>query len=222
MGVLTVSVIAMAAVLICNALAVGPPGAYMFVLACAAGTGVASEHLSPWRVGLLVFAGGAFAWLMHMSGSLTDLRRPEKASVAAAAQAVAAFVDAVGSPSEGAARHRAATALHQSWNVLVTFQPVNPRPNSTLRRLRALNRELHVLFAEAMCAAANHEPSPADGAQRARRLGLLADGPAEVDGAPGVDEMPQGRPVRLNCCDRLSLLDRPRGMWSLVPASRYV
>ena len=52
-GVLTVSVIAIAAVLVCNALAVGPPGAYMFVLACAAGTGVASEHLSPWRVGLL-------------------------------------------------------------------------------------------------------------------------------------------------------------------------
>jgi hypothetical protein len=88
--------------------------------------------------------------------------------VAAAAQAVARFVDAVGSSSEGSARHRAATALHQSWNVLVTFQPVSPRPNSTLRRLRAVNRELHVLFAEAMCAAANHEQSSADAAQRAR------------------------------------------------------
>ena len=117
----TVSRIAIAAVLVCNALAVGPPGAYMFVLACAAGTGVASEHLSPWRVGLLVFAGGAFAWLVHMSGSLTGVRGPEKAAVAAAAQAVARFVDAVGSSSEGSARHRAATALAQSWNVLVTF-----------------------------------------------------------------------------------------------------
>ena len=193
-GVLTVSVIAIAAVLVCNALAVGPPGAYMFVLACAAGTGVASEHLSPWRVGLLVFAGGAFAWLVHMSGSLTGLRRPEKAAVAAAAQAVARFVDAVGSSSEGSARHRAATALHQSWNVLVTFQPVNPRPNSTLHRLRALNRELHVLFAEVMCAAANHEQSSGDGAERARRLGLLAHGATDVDGAPGVDETPLGRP----------------------------
>ena len=46
-GVLTVSVIAMTAVLVCHALAVGPPGAYMFVLACATGTGVASRALGP-------------------------------------------------------------------------------------------------------------------------------------------------------------------------------
>jgi hypothetical protein len=75
-GVLTVSVIAMAAVLVCNALAVGPPGAYMFVLACATGTGVASEHLAPWRIGLLVLAGGGFAWLVHMFGALINVRGP--------------------------------------------------------------------------------------------------------------------------------------------------
>ena len=59
-GVLTVSAIAVAAVLLCNALLVGPPGAYMFVLACAAGIGAAHEHVAPWRIGLLVLAGGAF------------------------------------------------------------------------------------------------------------------------------------------------------------------
>ena len=36
-GVVTVALIAMAATLLCDALAVGPPGAYMFTLACAAG-----------------------------------------------------------------------------------------------------------------------------------------------------------------------------------------
>src|SRR6476469_686895 len=77
-GVLTVSVIAMAAVLVCNALSVGPPGAYMFVLACAAGIGVSAEHLSTWHIGALVAAGGAFAWLVHMTGALTNFRGPEK------------------------------------------------------------------------------------------------------------------------------------------------
>jgi hypothetical protein len=46
--------------------------------------------------------------------------------VAAAAEAVARFLDAIGSSDEDSARRKAAAALHQSWNVLVTFQPVNP------------------------------------------------------------------------------------------------
>ena len=120
-GVLTVSAIAVAAVLLCNALLVGPPGAYMFVLACAAGIGAAHEHLAPWRVGLLVLAGGAFAWLVHMSGALIRFRGPEKSAVAAAAESVAGFIEAVGSSGEVSSRHRAAVALHQSWSVLVNF-----------------------------------------------------------------------------------------------------
>ena len=99
-GVLTVSVIAMAAVLVCNAVAVGPPGAYMFVLACATGTGVASEHLAPWRIGLLVLAGGGYAWLVHMFGALINVRGPEKSAVVSAAPEVARFADAVGEDIE--------------------------------------------------------------------------------------------------------------------------
>ena len=194
-GVLTVSVIAMAAVLVCNALAVGPPGAYMFVLACATGTGVASEHLAPWRIGLLVLAGGGFAWLVHMFGALINVRGPEKSAVVSAAEEVARFAAAVGTSSEAPARHSAASALHQSWNVLVTFQPVHPRPSSTLHSLRALNHELHVVFAEVMTAAENHESPPHDAEQRAHAVGLLADSPDNSDQAPDIDEMPLGRPA---------------------------
>ena len=54
-GVLTVSAIGVAAVLLCDALAVGPPGAYIFVVACAAGIGIgcAPGPLADWpaRVG---------------------------------------------------------------------------------------------------------------------------------------------------------------------------
>ena len=99
-GVLTVSAIAVAAVLLCNALLVGPPGAYMFVLACAAGIGAAHEHVAPWRIGLLVLAGGAFAWLVHMSGALIRFRGPEKSAVVSAAESVAGFIEAVGSSAE--------------------------------------------------------------------------------------------------------------------------
>ena len=104
-GVVTVAIIAMAATLLCNALAVGPPGAYMFTLACAAGTGMHAEHFSPWHTGLLVLAGGAFAWLVHLSGALLWPRGPEKAAVRAAADAVAAFAAAAGTPRQDTARH---------------------------------------------------------------------------------------------------------------------
>ena len=193
-GVLTVSLIAMAAVLVCNALSVGPPGAYMFVLACAAGIGVAAEHLTSWHIGLLVAAGGTFAWLVHMCGALLNFRGPEKSAVGAAAEGVARYLDAIGSPDEESSRRKAAAALHQSWNALVTFQSVDPRPNSTLQQLRVNNHELHILFAQAMSAAAERKPLPAAVAQRARRLVYLAGRPATFYGTADVDEMPLGRP----------------------------
>ena len=193
-GVLTVSAIAVAAVLLCNALLVGPPGAYMFVLACAAGIGAAHEHVAPWRIGLLVLAGGAFAWLVHMSGALIRFRGPEKSAVVSAAESVAGFIEAVGSSAEVSARHRAAVALHQSWSVLINFQPLIPAPSSTLRQLRAANHRLHVVFAEAMTAAEDNRPLPAGQAQRARGLGTLAGCTVSVDGDRAGDDMPLGRP----------------------------
>jgi hypothetical protein len=57
LSVLTVSVIALVAVWLCRALEVGPPGAYIFVVACAAGIGASAAHLTRLRIGLLVLAG---------------------------------------------------------------------------------------------------------------------------------------------------------------------
>lgn len=170
-AVLVVSVIAMAAVLICQALSVGPPGAYMPVLACAAAVGIAAEHLSPWRLGALVLAGGAFAWVVHMAGVLVRPRGPERAAVAGAAEAVATYIE-TSSPD---ARHRAAQLLHEAWITLVTFQPVRPKPDDTLYRLRMTNRRLHVLFAEAMAAADHGRPLSVDSAALARQLGTVPD-----------------------------------------------
>lgn len=169
-----VVLIAMVATFLCNALRVGPPGAYMFALACAAGTAMPIADPEPVRIGLLVLAGGFFAWLAHMAGALVWPRGPERAAVAAAGKAVAQFVEAIGTAGEDAARHAAALAMHESWTALVTHQPARPRPNGSLSRLRALNRELNLLFASIMNAPAADRSSLAAVAERARRLAAEA------------------------------------------------
>ncbi|WP_336882762.1 hypothetical protein [Rhodococcus globerulus] len=73
-GVLTVAAIATAATLLCNALEVGPPGAYQFALVCAVGTGLYQQNENPVSVALIVLAGGAFAWLVHVAGTVTLLK----------------------------------------------------------------------------------------------------------------------------------------------------
>lgn len=197
LGVLTVTMIAAVATLVCHALSVGPPGAYMVVLACAAGTGTpATLHLSPGHHAALVLAGGTFAWLVHMSGALIRPRGPEKAAVAAAAAAVAAYIE---TPSADT-RHRAALLLHTAWVTLVTYQPVQPKPDQTLYRLRVVNRRLHVLFAEAMRASDMGAPAPQDGAALARHLASVpADAVTDEHGAEGI---PLGRPSALQLLRR--------------------
>jgi hypothetical protein len=192
-GVLVVSVAAVTAVWLCNALAVGPPGAYMFVVACAAGIGVSSSQLGPVRVGLLVLAGGVVAWLVQMAGALTDFRRPERSAVAAAGAAVAAFIEAVGTPEAAAGRRRAAATLHESWSVLVNYQPLDPRPSSELHRLRATNHALHVVFADAMTTAADGGTPPPGAAAQARQLSRMELPPGTV-ATRDIDRIPLGRP----------------------------
>lgn len=146
LGLLTITFIAMAAVLICHALTIGPPGAFMFVLGCAAGTATVATHLPPWHIGLLVLAGGAFSWLVHMVGVLWEPRGPETRAVAAARTAVSRYLES----RDHTDRHQAARALHQAWNTLVNFQPARLRPDATLDRLRAENLHLHRVFGAAV------------------------------------------------------------------------
>ncbi|MDX1871821.1 FUSC family protein [Mycolicibacterium sp. 120266] len=172
-GVLTVSAIAVLAVWLCSALKVGPPGAYVFVVACAAGIGVSASRLSPWQIGALVLAGGMLAWAVQMLGALTSFRRPERVAVQTAADRVADYLGAVGGPDEDAARRRAAHALHQAWTALADQQPV-ASGSRELHRLRAANHAVHVLFARA-------EPDTADLAHALGRLEADPDAVAHRD-----------------------------------------
>ena len=190
----TVAWIAVVSTLLCNALRVGPPGAYMFMLACAAGTGMHAEHLGPLDTGLLVLAGGGFAWLMHMGGALFWPRGPEKAAVAAAGKAVARFIEAVGGPQQDTARHSAASAMHESWTTLVSHQPPRPRPNGALSRLRALNRELNLLFVEAVNAASQGKPMPQAKVDMALRVADQAENPPPSGEYTDPNHVPLGHP----------------------------
>lgn len=174
MVVPAIALMAMAATFLCNALRVAPPGAYMFTLACAAGTAIHAPHLSIVHTALLVFAGGALAWCAHMIGAFFWPRGPERKAVATSAEAVAQFIEAVGTPAQDAARHNAALAMQESWTTLVSHQPPRPRPDGTLTRLRAIGRELNLLFADAMNATG---PMPPGTAERARRLAQEAQNP---------------------------------------------
>ncbi|AFM15261.1 putative membrane protein [Mycolicibacterium chubuense NBB4] len=193
LGVLTVSAVAVTAVWLCNALAVGPPGAYVFVVACAAGIGVSASHLLPWQIALLVLAGGAVAWTLQMLGATTGFRRPERAAVTTAATAVAGFIEAIGTSAQDDARRRAAVALHAAWKTLVHQQPVAAPPRSVLHRLHAANHAVHVVFADAMAAAAAGVPPEPGSAELVRRLGALDVAPESV-AARDADRLPPTRP----------------------------
>lgn len=158
LGLVTITVIAMASALLCHALSVGPPGAYMFVLGCAAGTATVSTHLPPWHVGALVLAGGVFAWLVHMVGALWGVHRPERAAVEAARSAVNRYLET----RTDADRHQAARALHQAWTTLIGLQPAHIRPDGAVARLRVENLRLHRVFGAAMT---GNAPTDIDGVE---------------------------------------------------------
>ncbi|MGY0618747.1 FUSC family protein [Lysobacter sp. A378] len=188
-----VALIAMLATWLGNALQIGPPGAYMFALACAAGTAMPAAHLTPLHAATLVLAGGGFAWLVHMGGALFLPHGPERSAVAVAGTAVIDYVAAIGSAREGRARHRAAFTLHRAWSVLVSQQPAHVRAGGTLGRLRTLNHELHLRFAEAMGAASRQSPVPADLPDDLRRLLAQVRDPRELPGST-TGEIPLGYP----------------------------
>ncbi|KAF1687685.1 hypothetical protein B1992_03245 [Pseudoxanthomonas broegbernensis] len=171
----TLVLVGMVATWLCNAVRLGPPGAYMFVLACAAGTAMPAQHLDPWHAGLLVLGGGAVGWVLHTAGALFQPRGPERRAVTAAARAVAASIDADDAHPDP---HRhAAQALRESWQMLVGFQPIPARRHGELERLRALNRELHLLFAASIDAHLSEEERTGM-QQRVRALSAEAMRPA--------------------------------------------
>jgi uncharacterized membrane protein YccC len=144
------ALIAILASFFCTALNVGPPGAYMFMIACAAGTSMAGQGSHLAQIALLVAAGGMVSWTLHMLGALWQPRGPEYQAVANAASAVAGFIESAANDQSDLACHKAAASLQDAWRVLIAWQPARDRPDIKLGQLRAWSRELHGLFAAAV------------------------------------------------------------------------
>jgi len=204
-----VMLIATVATFLCNALSVGPPGAYIITLVCAAGTSIPSGDLAPWEVGLLVLSGGAFAWLVHMAGGLFRPRGPERAAVANAARAVARFADLAPGTDRDRARHEAAQALSDAWSALVTLQPPRPRPDGALTHLRSMNRELHRLFAAAVRAETEDGADRTAIARRALDIGKGATSPDRALEATDPGHIPLGRYTSLEAIRKELTLGSP-------------
>ncbi len=191
--VIAVAALAMIATWLSNALQIGPPGAYMFALACAAGTAMPAAHIGPVGAAVLVLGGGAFAWVFHMAGALISYRAPERSAVTAAGRAVIGYINSVGNPEESAARFRAAFALHRAWTTLVNHQPSQVPAVGAVARLRALNREIHLRFAEAMGDASRHQsPRPQLTEDLHKFIGQVRD-PQTVPALDG-NAIPLGHP----------------------------
>ena len=190
---IVVALIAMIATWLSNALQIGPPGAYLFTLACAAAGAMQGIQVSPVHAAGLVLSGGAFAWVMQMGGALFNPRGPERNAVANAARAVIGYMQAIETSQENAARHRAAFALHGTWSVLVNQQPAAARAGGELSRLRALNRSLHLLFADAMSSSYRGESVTEDVIKQVETIAARAHQPdGEISEA---DSIPLGHPT---------------------------
>ncbi len=196
--VVVLAATAMVATWLGNAFAIGPPGPYMFLLSTAAATGPVGQSAHPLTAGLLVLAGGTFAWVVHMAGALFSPTGPERAAVVTAGEAVAAHVGALGREHEPRARHEAARALHRAWTVLVDQQPGGRREGATVRALGVANRRLHSIFADAVHAAARGEGPPAGALEEIRGLQAAARS-REPDALDALDDdagggLPSGHP----------------------------
>ncbi|MGW2354386.1 FUSC family protein [Actinacidiphila glaucinigra] len=147
---------------VCDALRIGPPGGYLFALACAMSTPLPFDGAATGQRVTLTAAGAACAWLVSMSGYPVDRRRPETTAVADAHEQLAAYLDAIGGPRQDAAQHQAAIALRTAWYAVAA--PPQPRGRTGGRtRLRPAVRQAHHVFAAAVrAAAASREPLPDD------------------------------------------------------------
>lgn len=181
-GVVAAAAIALVASFLCSALLVGPPGAYLFTLACAAATNMHGEAEHVGQLFVLVLAGGGVAWVLQMAGALWRPRGPEERAVAAAANAVAGYIEASAQGPADLQRHATAIILHETWLTLAARQPARVRKDGELHRLRVLNRELHRLFGDAIATAGGEGRDP-DAAAAARAIAAQVRNPPPVGAA---------------------------------------
>ncbi|MBY6682215.1 FUSC family protein [Rhodococcus sp. BP-316] len=117
--VVVLTVLGTVATFVVDALRLGPPGAFFFVLTCAIATIVPQSGVTAWVNSACVALGALWALVVSMAPALRDASKPERDAVAAAERSVTVFGEArtAGDPAVGA-RHRAAVAVDRAWAAL--------------------------------------------------------------------------------------------------------
>ncbi|PRG77696.1 hypothetical protein C6T69_05025 [Burkholderia multivorans] len=134
-----------------------------------------------------------------MAGALIERHGPERAAVATAAEAVAAFAETSGAAQGVAARHRAARALDDTWTTLLTWQPLpssRTQADPVLDALRRQGHRLHGIFSELLTETGGKHTRRAEClqlAREARHLGEEASHATLPDAPAGAVNFPPGR-----------------------------
>ncbi|MDG3009452.1 FUSC family protein [Rhodococcus sp. D2-41] len=117
--VVAMTTVGLAAAYAADALRLGPPGGFFFILATEIGSLIAGSGMPPAEIAGWGAVGGASSLIVSMSGLLRDPRAPERAAVAAAGSAVDAYATADRSSATAPrARHLASLKLQAAWHCL--------------------------------------------------------------------------------------------------------
>ncbi|MDI2126771.1 FUSC family protein [Yinghuangia seranimata] len=191
-GALVITIVAGTATFLCGALRVGRPGGYMFTLTCAMGTFLpaVSGHIATSVALLLV--GAASAWLVSMSGWLVRPHYPEHLAIDEAFQAIAGFLDAIGTREVDAARHQASHALYDAWVTVIRADGRRSRMSGDERRLQVLvRRALDLFHAAELVAEERSDPLPPETADTVREIAAAVGRPGAVAHLPPLVVDPQ-------------------------------
>ncbi|KQU07561.1 hypothetical protein ASG56_08725 [Rhodococcus sp. Leaf7] len=131
------------ATFVVDALRLGPPGAFFFVLTCAIATVVPQAGVSAAVNSVCVALGAVWALLVSMAPAVRDFSKPERDAVIAAERTVSAFAAARDEADTAvAARHRAAVSVDKAWSALHDARiPARRIDDPLVLRLRAAHLE---------------------------------------------------------------------------------
>ncbi|WP_246426852.1 FUSC family protein [Paenibacillus rhizosphaerae] len=133
-----------------GAFQIAGPSAMFFILTFSVGTSLPYDlHALPLRT-LLVLTGGAFAWMVGMSGWLLRPHGPETKAVAGAYRGLAAFVDAIGTDLYPEKRYQAAVQLRTAEAAVSGGELRWRRNYRPTLRLMALSRKANEMFMAAV------------------------------------------------------------------------
>ncbi|WP_294912579.1 FUSC family protein [Tatumella sp. UBA2305] len=173
-AVMVVSAISTIATFVCNATRVGAPGAYMFALACASGTGISAVSSNPWQSGLWVLLGGGISWGVHMSGALFHRYKPEQTAVAGAANAVSQFAACRDVQRRIQLRLDASQKIDNAWMALLNRQSGKTRQTPCIQYLISLTQQLSPIIARAEMTAVADKTGDDVLAQQAKQIAQSA------------------------------------------------